>query len=162
MVHHPEIQRRLTPAERRLLAIHFPQAFIVDQDAAERALSTQRKWILKPFGGYGSVNVTIGCQVTAIVWREIIRRALAEGGYVLQEFVPAYREPVVRVQGNRVTIRGEYTSVGFFLYSGKTVGTYVRSNSCHPLSIAHGAVTRPAFIVRPLPDGRKDCVSGKG
>jgi len=150
-MHHTEIQRRLTVAERRWVAIHFPKAYVVDQDAAERALAARAQWILKPFGGYGSVNVTIGRQVTAFVWREALRSALAEGGYVLQEFVPASQEPVVRVQRNRVSIRGEYTSVGFFLYGGKTVGAYIRSGPNHPLSIAHGAVTRPGFIVSPVP-----------
>jgi len=151
VMHHAEIQRRLTPAERRWVAIHFPKACMVDQDAVERVRSARSQWILKPFGGYGSVNVTIGRLVTTSVWREALRRALAEGGYVLQEFVPASREPVVRVQGNRVSIRREYTSVGFFLYGGKTVVAYIRSGPSHPLSISHGAVTRPGFIVAPVP-----------
>lgn len=151
VMHRAEIQRRLTGAERRWVAIHFPRAYMVDQDSAERVLSARAQWILKPFGGYGSVNVTIGRLVTATVWRQALSRALAEGGYVLQEFVPASREPVVRVQGNRLSIRREYTSVGIFLYGGKTVGAYIRSGPSHPLSIAHGAVTRPGFIVAPAP-----------
>ncbi|MDP2604949.1 MAG: circularly permuted type 2 ATP-grasp protein [Deltaproteobacteria bacterium] len=151
VMHRAEIQRRLTAVERRWVAIHFPKAYVVDQDAAKHVLSAQGKWVLKPFGGYGSVNVTIGRLVTASVWRQALSRALAEGSYVLQEFVPASREPVVRVQGNRVSIRRDYTSVGIFLYRGKTAGAYIRSGPSHPLSISYGAVTRPGFIVAPAP-----------
>ena len=142
------VRARIGPAGRRLIDRHVPPAFLLTPASAERTVSARRRWILKPLDSYGSRGVFVGNTLTRKSWKKALAHALAAGRYLLQEYVPAPREPVLRIVDNRPKISMEMTSVGFFIYDGVMAGPYVRSGPAHPLSISYGAVTRPGFRFR--------------
>ncbi len=145
----PRLLCRFPPAARRLLTDHIPRAFILTPDAAKRAAQTKDRWVLKPLDAYGSRDVSIGRNVSRSKWKRILTGAVNSRRFLLQEYVPAHLEPVLRVVDGKMSVAHEMTSVGFFLYDGKMAGPYVRSGPVHPLSISRGAVTRPGFVITP-------------
>ncbi len=150
LLRHPHVRKKLTVAERAMIDRHVPRAAILTTASAEAAVSAKNSWVVKPLDAYGSRGVVVGRVTNRAGWVRALRKALREGRYLLQEYVAAPKESVLRVEKGRVGLSREMTSIGFFVYDGKMAGPYVRSGPTHPLSISYGAVTRPAFVVRPV------------
>ncbi|MBI4179481.1 hypothetical protein HY522_08680 [bacterium] len=155
LVQDPKLREALGPAERKLIARHVPKAVPLTPETAEEAACRRIRWVLKPLAAYGSQGVVIGRQVSAKSWKSALQAAVRAGAHLLQEYVPAPVEPVLRIRSGRPAISREMTSVGFFLYDGKLAGPYVRSGPRHPLSISYGAVTRPGFVLEKGKRGRR-------
>lgn len=149
LLHDRRIRGKLRSAAGRLIDRHVPKAFPLTLESAGLAAASKNRWVIKPLDAYGSRGVAVGGMMTAPAWRRELDRALRAGRYLLQEFVRAPKEPVLRWVQSRPRIFREMTSVGFFLYDGKMAGPYVRSGPAHPLSISYGAVTRPGFVSSP-------------
>lgn len=145
-LHDPGILAHLRPAERALSRRHVPEARVLTAAVAERAVRLKDRWVLKPLDAYGSRDVSIGRMMGRRPWLTAVRRAVRSGRFLLQEYVPATIESVMRITAGAPVVAKEMTSVGFFLYDGKFAGPYVRSGPAHPLSISRGAVTRPGFV----------------
>lgn len=147
LLHDPALQSKFPPADRRLILKHIPRSQKLDPAACEIALRQKNRWIIKPLDDYGSRGVSVGRDITAGKWRNALSSALKHGKYILQEYVEASRNPVIRPDATgRPRISNEMLSIGFFIYAGIPAGPYIRSGPTHPLSISKDAVTRPGFV----------------
>lgn len=148
LLHDPRVRGKLNRAARNLIDRHVPKAMPLTRNAAEAAVDSKNRWVIKPLDAYGSRGVAVGKMLSQGKWKAALEQALRAGRYLLQEYVRAPRESVLRIVNGRPKLSRDMTSVGFFVYDGKMAGPYVRSGPRHPLSISYGAVTRPGFLVR--------------
>jgi hypothetical protein len=83
---------RLDVADQDLIRRHVPWTAYLpertpsDDPLVKRALDHRAGLVVKPADGHGGADVTIGPGVSDQAWRDAVRKAADQGGYVVQEY----------------------------------------------------------------------------
>ncbi|GAA0603505.1 hypothetical protein HPO96_18775 [Kribbella sandramycini] len=118
----------LDAADAELIRNHVPQTHILAADLRERAIAEQHELVLKPAGSYGGVGVVVGPEVNADAWLGALDQALAEGGYILQQYVAVDNLTMqfVDVESGAVTEADVPFCIAPYLFGGVPAGAYLR------------------------------------
>ncbi len=120
----PELQRKLSPTERRLVRATIPWTRLVRARKVENPAGKlvdlpafiargQRRLVLKPNRACGGEGVTVGPAVSARVWDETLARALAgHEDWVVQELIGAVRVPAPTPVGRKVAMPRLFANFG--------------------------------------------------
>ncbi len=148
VLHTPQAQALLTPAERAYVHAHVPltRAFT----AADRALLTAEKdaWIVKPLDSYASRGVHAGVEHTADEWRAIVDALPTDGSYLLQRFAMPYASWNYGYGADGAFGRNRYYNLtGLYMYDGVPAGLYSRVSLTPIISSQYSEKTLPTLFI---------------
>ena len=114
----------LSEADAALVRTHVPFTWLVTGDD----VGPRDDLVLKPTGAYGGSGVVVGREVSPAVWDEAVRSAVAEGGHIVQEFVPVDRLGMSFVDMASGSVREADVPycVAPYLFGGRAAGAYMR------------------------------------
>jgi glutathionylspermidine synthase len=134
---------RLSTADAAMVREHVPYTELLTSTDKPR-----QDLVLKPTGTYGGSGVVVGREVTQERWDEALRAAVAEGGHIVQEYVPADRLAMhfVEVATGDVREADVPYCVAPYLFGGRAAGAYLRfavpdSASGSVVNLGQGALT---------------------
>ncbi|MDI5938950.1 hypothetical protein QLR68_12430 [Micromonospora sp. DH15] len=81
----------LPEADQALVRRYVPRTTALTAAELPRALADQHDLVAKPADGSAGIGVLLGRETDPQQWEEGLRAALDEGGYILQEYMPADR-----------------------------------------------------------------------
>ncbi|MFC3229713.1 hypothetical protein ACFOGJ_20865 [Marinibaculum pumilum] len=123
----PGVQRRLTAAQRRVVAGHTPDSYLlapevrtVDGARLVADIKAARgEWVLKPRNDYQGSGVHSGRDASAADWAALVDDLLAGGvPYLAQRRVDAYMAPLAVAEGDAV-IPGEMRLLGGIYFANR-------------------------------------------
>ncbi|MFK4086675.1 hypothetical protein ACI2LF_21390 [Kribbella sp. NPDC020789] len=136
----------LAPADADVVRRHVPRTQVLSASLREQALADQQSLVLKPSGSYGGVGVVVGPEVSTADWVAAVDQALAEGGYILQKYVPVDRLTMQFVEMETGAVKE--ADVPFCLapyqFGGVAAGAYLRfavPGAGPVVNVAQGALT---------------------
>jgi len=136
----------LDPADAEVVRRHVPRTQVLSATLRSQAVADQHDLVLKPSGSYGGVGVVVGPEVTAAEWQHALDEALAEGGYILQKYVPVDRLTMQFVDMTTGAVKED--DVPFclapYLFGGTPAGAYLRfavPGAGPVVNVAQGALT---------------------
>ncbi|MFL6119891.1 hypothetical protein, partial [Actinophytocola sp.] len=136
----------LSTVDADLVRTHVPfTALLTD---AEGTRARREDLVLKPTGTYGGSGVVVGREVTRERWDEALGAAMAEGGHIVQEYVPVDRLAMHFVEVATGAVREAEVPycVAPYLFGGRAAGAYLRfavpdSASGSVVNLGQGALT---------------------
>jgi hypothetical protein len=142
----------LSASEAEIVRRHVPRTEVFSTDPRDRAITDQNHLVLKPSGSYGGVGVVVGPEVSHDTWREALHAALAEGGYILQAYVPVDRLTMQFAQV--ATGEAREATVPFckapYLFGRVAAGAYLRfavPGAGPVVNVGQGALTSGLLLV---------------
>jgi glutathionylspermidine synthase len=134
---------RLSTADAAMVREHVPYTELLTSTDKPR-----QDLVLKPTGTYGGSGVVVGREVTRERWDEALRAAVAEGGHIVQEYVPTDRLAMHFVEVATGDVREAEVPycVAPYLFGGRAAGAYLRfavpdSASGSVVNLGQGALT---------------------
>lgn len=117
---------QLSTVEAELVRKHLPYTELLTD--AGRASTRRTDLVLKPTGTYGGSGVVVGREVTQQRWDEALRLAIAEGGHIVQHYVPVDRLAMHFVEMATGAVREADVPycVAPYLFGGRAAGAYLR------------------------------------
>jgi glutathionylspermidine synthase len=144
----------LSEAEAAVVREHVPFTSLLAADGVARASARRADLVLKPVGTYGGSGVVVGREVTQEHWDEALRAAVAEGGHLVQEYVPVDRLDMhfVEMAGGGVRRAEVPYCVAPYLFGGRAAGAYLRfavpdAVSGSIVNLGQGALTSGLLLV---------------
>ncbi len=144
----------LDEREREFLRKHLPVTRILNQAAVRECnpSASRAGWVLKPRSSYGSRGICIGKDMEQKEWDRALAASLAEGTYLLQEYVEPFRSFNINYAEQEPVLKEYYNTTGIYLFGGKFSGIYSRISESRIITTARGgfnlstmaAVSRPA------------------
>ena len=118
----------LEPADRELVRAHIPPTALLTPELVADALARQRELVLKPHDGSSGRDVLIGRDADPAGWQAALDRALAVGGFLLQELVDSDLLPMhfLDVHTGEVVELGVPCCFGPYLFGRRQCGGEVR------------------------------------
>ncbi len=142
----------LDPADADVVRRHVPRTLVLTAGLREQALADRQELVLKPSGSYGGVGVVVGPEASADEWQHAVDQALAETGYILQEYVPVDRLTMQFVDMETGAV--EEADVPFclapYLFGGTPAGAYLRfavPGAGPVVNVAQGALTSGLLLL---------------
>ncbi len=153
VLHLKETQELLNRKERLFVKAHVPMTVSLQRIEQEEALyqsvmNKQKQWIVKPEDSYGSRGVLAGEECDKAQWQQAILDKLAEGGYILQEFVEPYRLRNIDLQSGSRNWITTSNLTGLFVYNEKFTGIYSRVSFEKMISTQYNEMSLPTMLVR--------------
>jgi len=134
---------RLSTADATMVRRHVPYTEVLTSTDKPR-----QDLVLKPTGTYGGSGVVVGREVTQERWDEALHAAVAEGGHIVQEYVPVDRLAMHFVEVATGDVREAEVPycVAPYLFGGRAAGAYLRfavpdSASGSVVNLGQGALT---------------------
>lgn len=118
----------LEPADRELVRAHIPRTALLTPGLIADAVAGQHELVLKPHDGSSGRDVLIGRDEDPARWRAALDRALAAGGFLLQELVDSDLLPMhfLDIHTGEVVSHGVPCCFGPYLFGRKQCGGEVR------------------------------------
>lgn len=148
----PECRAILTPEQNEFVERHVPLTLILGAPGATdlARFSQRERWIVKPSGGYNSVGVTAGMDVTAEEWEERLRLG-ARDHDVIQAYAPQYATPAMAgiLDGGDDPMEADPANnmEGLYLFNGRFCGVYTRCGRNSTIGEFTGRLNMGAFVV---------------
>jgi glutathionylspermidine synthase len=138
----------LPEADAEVVRGHVPRTGSLTADSVGAARDRRAELVLKPAGAYGGAGVVVGREVTQEHWVRSLAAAVAEGGHIVQEYVPVDRLTMhfVEVATGDVRAADVPYCVAPYLFGGRAAGAYLRfavpdSASGSVVNLGQGALT---------------------
>ena len=118
----------LSAADAEVVRAHVPHTGLVTTAGAGAARERREDLVLKPAGTYGGSGVVVGREVSQQRWEEALAAAVAEGGHIVQEYVPVDRLAMHFVDIHTGDVRAADVPycVAPYLFGGRAAGAYLR------------------------------------
>jgi hypothetical protein len=119
---------KLAEADRELIRAHIPATSLLTADLALDAVGRRPELVLKPIDGSSGRDVLLGRDTGAEQWREAIERAVADGGFLLQEFIACDPLPMdfVNISNGDVVHQAVPCCFGPYQFGGEQCGGELR------------------------------------
>lgn len=117
-------------------------------DLLEFANTNREKLVLKPNDDYGGHGIAIGWNTDEVGWSEALRRALANGDYLVQERVPTAREtfPALTEDG-KIEFAEQLVDLDPLLFNGKVGSAFTRLSFTELANVTSGGGMVPTFVI---------------
>lgn len=144
--------------ERAAIAAHIPWTRQVRSghsdyhgqqiDLLEFVAARRDRLVLKPNDDYGGHGIYIGWNSGASAWEEAMKKALADGDYLVQERVPTAKEvfPEVHEDGT-IEFAEQLVDLDPLLFLGKVGSAFTRLSSTELANVSSGGGMVPTFII---------------
>jgi hypothetical protein len=118
----------LSDADRELVRAHIPATAVLTAEGVADALARRPELVLKPGDGSSGRDVLLGRDTGAEEWRHALERAVADGGFLLQEFIAGDPLPMdfVNITTGEVVHQAVPCCFGPYLFDGEQCGGYLR------------------------------------
>lgn len=149
ILHEPETQAFLTPAENEFVAKHIPATTYLDGEHIDldQVKDEKDSWIIKPTDDNGATDVYAGIMFDDITWENLIDRYADDASgrpFLAQRFIMPFATPVITPDDERTLAQDDakveavpYNNMsGLYLYNGKFAGVFSRLG---PRPVIHGA-----------------------
>lgn len=135
----------LSPEDAALVREHVPRTRLLTADGQA---GRREDLVLKPTGTYGGSGVVVGREVSQESWKRAVSAAAAEGGHIVQEFVPVDRLAMhfVEMATGEVREADVPYCMAPYLFGGRAAGAYMRfavpgASSGSIVNLGQGALT---------------------
>jgi hypothetical protein len=118
----------LSPTDRELVRAHIPATSLLAAEVVADAHARRAELVLKPGDGSSGRDVLLGRDTGAEQWRQALERAVADGGFLVQEFIACDPLPMdfVDITNGDVVHEGVPCCFGPYLFDGEQCGSYLR------------------------------------
>ncbi len=118
----------LEPADREVVRAHIPRTALLTAGLVADAVAGQAELVLKPHDGSSGRDVLIGRDSDPARWRAALDRALAAGGFLVQELVDSDLLPMhfLDIHTGEVVSQGVPCCFGPYLFGRRQAGGEVR------------------------------------
>ncbi|TCO49613.1 circularly permuted ATPgrasp domain protein [Kribbella antiqua] len=118
----------LSAEDAAVVRRHVPRTEVLSPDLRDRAIADQQRLVLKPSGAYGGVGVVVGPEVSSEAWLAALDAAIAEGGHILQAYIPVDRLTMqfVEMATGDVCEADVPFCIAPYLFGGTPSGAYLR------------------------------------
>lgn len=142
----PVLRRYFTAEECAFLDAHLPQTFDLTSRSATEIRRDRIKWIIKPKDSYGAKGVWAGVDVSQKLWEKLIND-FADGGYIVQEYIPHYKTPNIDLLAHREFM--DYSNMtGLYIYNGQFAGVYSRLSDMGIISTQYNERMVPTLFLK--------------
>ncbi len=127
-----------------------------DISLKEFCLHERERLVLKPTGGAGGHEVTVGKTTDKAEWADAVESTLGCPWYIVQEAVdiPEFEMPVLK--DNKVVMEKKKLNVNPYVFNGKYAGAMGRVSESNVINVAKGGGIVPIFALKTgAPDRRK-------
>ncbi len=152
----PLSKKLFTEKEREVIAKTVPWTRFMTEGKTEYKgkevdlVSTVRKnkdsFVLKPNAGYGGFGVTIGKDVDAKKWDQVIQDA-HKAPWVVQEFVEIPKDDYPSFDKDKTSFKPKNVNINFFAFDGKFGGGFVRVSESSVINVHQGGGLVPICYV---------------
>jgi uncharacterized circularly permuted ATP-grasp superfamily protein len=145
--------------ELAAIRAHVPWTRVVRDTAATRGGRTfglleylrqrQVDFVIKPNDEYGGTGVTLGWEISASEWDDVIQGAVsgAHGTWVAQERIAVRREIFPVCEQDAVREREMLVDFAPYLFRGRLAGFLTRLSATGLANVTSGGGQVPAFVV---------------
>jgi glutathionylspermidine synthase len=108
----------------------------------------RERLVLKPASDYGGHGVSLGMETEQAVWDRLIEDHVADGGYVVQEYVPVPEEMFPTVEDGHVQMRLKRFNINPFGIGGRYAGMITRISDQAVINVSAGGGLLPSVMGR--------------
>ena len=152
ILHLPEIQSKLTKAERIFVNHHVPYTFLLNdeniknnKEKYEQIVKNHKEWILKPLDSYGSKGVTAGYEVSDTEWEKLLKDC-TDKHYIVQEFADIYfTKNIMKIDDSHDYVTTSNLT-NLYCYNEKFAGILSRASLSSMISMRHDEMTMPTLM----------------
>ncbi len=112
------------------------------------ASDNRERLVLKPASDYGGHGVSLGMETEQAVWDRLIEDHLADGDFVVQEYVPVPEEMFPTVEDGRVQMRLKRFNINPFGIGGRYAGSITRISDRAVINVSAGGGLLPSVMGR--------------
>ncbi len=142
LLHDTEVQRRLTPSQRKMVRECIPYTVLLDDPQREKARTRREELVLKPVSGHAGEGVVLGWRCTRRQWDDALEAAT---DHVLQERV---EEQHLHFPDARTdyALQDCLVDLDPFLIRGRFAGFLCRVSGGPTANVATGAGQVPVYV----------------
>jgi uncharacterized circularly permuted ATP-grasp superfamily protein len=117
-------------------------------DLLEFVVANRDRLVLKPNDDYGGRGISIGWNTAEVRWQEVLRTALVDGDYLVQERVPTAREtfPALQPDGS-IVFAEQLVDLDPLLFNGKVGSAFTRLSSTELANVSSGGGMVPTYLI---------------
>jgi glutathionylspermidine synthase len=108
----------------------------------------RERLVLKPASDYGGHGVSLGMETEQAVWDRLIDDHVAEGDFVVQEYVPVPEEMFPTVEDGHVQMRLKRFNINPFGIGGRYAGMITRISDQAVINVSAGGGLLPSVVGR--------------
>jgi glutathionylspermidine synthase len=108
----------------------------------------RERLVLKPASDYGGHGVSLGMETEQAAWDRLIEDHVAEGDFVVQEYVPVPEEMFPTVEDGHVQMRLKRFNINPFGIGGRYAGMITRISDRAVINVSAGGGLLPSVVGR--------------
>lgn len=150
----PEIQRELTPSQRRAIDRHVPWTAVLEPgkveveglkvDLRDLVLDNKDELVLKPARGYGGKGVTLGSETDDETWGTLVDEHIG-ADWIVQRAAKIPKELYPQLTDDGVEMAPVNVNVNPFVFGGSFAGAYTRISREKVINVSYGGGLVPTI-----------------